>query len=129
MADDAQVLATGRSDTWLLTDASNRLILSVGDKNLRVLTGDDQYLVTLSVADASYTVGDDTWPWVIPFIATTLSLIGFWNMRRWGVYLFVALIALQLVFKSIGTFPISTASLCAQGFLLAVGLKYLRKMV
>jgi len=125
----ANLLSTSRDNVWLLTDGWRRYVLVEDAESLSVLSGDDHYSLTLSVTDSSYEVGDDIWPWVIPFIVTALSLIGYWIMRRWGVFLFAGLLVVELIFMATGALPISTMALVLQGLLLVMGLRYYRQMV
>ncbi|HNO80324.1 MAG TPA: Ig domain-containing protein [Phycisphaerae bacterium] len=125
----AKLLSTSRDNVWLLTDGWRRYILIEDAESLRVQSGGDYYSLTLLVTDSSYEVGDDIWPWVIPFIVTALSLIGYWIMRRWGLFLFAGLLVVELGLNSTGAFPISTMALVLQGLLLAMGLRYYRQMV
>ncbi len=55
------------------------------------------YPLTVRVFDNAYTPFAHIAPWIAPFAATAVCLLGFWNMRRWSVMLFAVLILAQLV--------------------------------
>jgi hypothetical protein len=125
----ARVIAGDTPDTWILSDANGRRLLRSEADGVRVLRGDDHYAITLSVHDASYEVGDDIRPWIIPFLATALSLIGFWNMRRWGVILLAVLWVAQVGLLATQAAPIAVTGLVLEGVILLIGMVHFRQMV
>lgn len=60
------------------------------------------YPIRMQVSDSSYTPAEHTAPWIVPFLVTSVCLLGYWNMRRRSVVAFGALIAAQVV---IGLYP------------------------
>ena len=84
--------------------------------------------IMIRVVDHHYRASQDILPWVIPFVATGVCLLGYWNMRRWGVYLYGSAIGLQLIlWLSVGL-PIAVTAVLLQGVLCFVGLMHLGRM-
>ncbi len=84
--------------------------------------------IMIRVVDHHYRASQDILPWVMPFVATGICLLGYWNMRKWGVYLYAASIALQLIlWLSVGL-PIAATAVVLQGVLYFVGLMHLGRM-
>jgi len=119
---DARVVSTGDPDVKLLCDSTGRWLLQWVDGGVKVLRGDDQYVATLTVEDSMYAPGDDIRPWLVPVFALALSLVGFWNMRRWGVLLLGLFLLAQVGIVAGGLIAVSTAALVLQAGILLVGL-------
>ena len=87
------------------------------------------YPVRVRVTDASYDPWTHVGPWCAPFAVTIVCLVGFWNMRRWSVFVYAACIAAQcaagLLFEGI---PIGFAAVGSQLAILGVGVVNLAKM-
>ncbi len=79
-------------------------------------------------SDESYSPSQDIVPSIIPFLATAVCLLGYWNMRKWGVYLYAFIIALQGFLGPTGAMPIGATALLLEIILLSLGLVYLGKM-
>ena len=84
--------------------------------------------VTLRVMDDYYESSRDIARWIAPFVVTAVCLLGFLDMRRWSVYVFAALIALQAVGALGLRWPISTTALGVQVVLWLVGLAHVARM-
>lgn len=54
------------------------------------------YPLTVRVVDRTYSPAGHLAPWGAPFVVTAACLLGFWNMRRWCVWLYGVLILGQL---------------------------------
>jgi hypothetical protein len=72
--------------------------------------------------------------WVIPFsvimaIMTIASLIGYFDMRRWGVHLYLLTFAIGNVGTYISGLPVVSISLVTQLFVIVLGILYYKKMV
>jgi hypothetical protein len=89
------------------------------------------YPLLIQVHDASYAPSQDINPWIVPFLCTAICLLGYWNMRQWGVYVFALLILVQFVFKfsAAETVPIAAPALAIQIVLWFVGAVQLRRML
>ncbi|HRX83958.1 MAG TPA: hypothetical protein P5572_02950 [Phycisphaerae bacterium] len=109
-------------DVRVLADDERRLILDISSDGVHVYDGGDQYGFTATVVDSSYTAGDDIRPWVFPFLATAVSLLGYWNMRRWGVILLGVLIAAQVVCILEPLVPVSVTAVVLEFLIWVVGL-------
>ena len=84
--------------------------------------------IMIRVVDHHYRASQDILPWVMPFVATGICLLGYWNMRKWGVYLYASAIALQLIlWLSVGL-PITATAVALQGVLCFIGLVHLGRM-
>ncbi len=84
--------------------------------------------IMIRVVDHHYRASQDILPWVMPFVATGICLLGYWNMRKWGVYLYASTIALQLIlWLSVGL-PIAATAVALQGVLCFIGLMHLGRM-
>ncbi|MHC4609892.1 MAG: Ig domain-containing protein, partial [Planctomycetota bacterium] len=87
------------------------------------------HVLEFRVTDAAYSPYEDVTPWILPFAATTVCLLGFWNMRRWSVVLYALLIAGQpLVGWMAAGYPLSTSAVCLQALLWGVGVAYWQRM-
>ena len=84
--------------------------------------------IMIRVVDHHYKASQDILPWVVPFVATGICLLGYWNMRKWGVYLYASVIALQLILWLAAVLPIAATAVMLQGVLYLVGLMYLGRM-
>jgi len=101
------------------------------DKNTGNITGTPlpetagAYPLTVRVFDNAYTPFTHIAPWIAPFAATAVCLLGFWNMRRWSVMLFAALILAQLVTGVVGVWqtwlPLNVTGLILQTLVFATG--------
>lgn len=128
LEDEARILSTSSEDVRLITDGARRLILRMQPGGVRVLDGSTQFPITVSLIDTSYLPGQDIRRWIIPFLATAVSLLGYWNMRRWGVWLLAVLLILQIGCLVAGLAPIAVAGVVVQAVLLILGLLHLGKM-
>ncbi len=76
-----------------------------------------------------YEAGQHINGWIVPFLGTAVCLLGFWNMRRWGVLSLAALIVVEVaacfVFHAL---PLSPVALGIQALLLLVGAAHYRGM-
>ncbi len=83
------------------------------------------YPLTVRVFDNAYTPFTHVAPWIAPFAATAVCLLGFWNMRRWSVILYAALILAQLVVGVADVWhtwlPLNATGLILQTLVFAVG--------
>ncbi len=103
------------------------------DKNTGEITGTPQpdtagpYPLTIRVFDNAYTPFTHIAPWIAPFAATAVCLLGFWNMRRWSVILFAALILAQLLLGVADVWhtwlPLNVTGLILQTLVFATGAK------
>ena len=84
--------------------------------------------IMIRVVDHHYRASQDILPWVVPFAVTGICLLGYWNMRKWGVYLYASAIALQLIFWLAAVLPIATTAVVLQGVLCLVGSMHLGRM-
>ncbi len=101
------------------------------DKNTGKITGTPlphtagPYPLTVRVFDNAYTPFTHIAPWIAPFAATAVCLLGFWNMRRWSVILFAALILAQLVTGVADVWhtwlPLNVTGLILQTLVFAIG--------
>jgi hypothetical protein len=80
------------------------------------------------VTDSAYSPYDDLAPWFVPFAATAVCLLGYWNMRRWGVLLYGALLLVQLGAGWVSQYPLSFAPVVWQGLMLLAGAGYFKRM-
>jgi hypothetical protein len=126
--DDAQLAETSDPNIRLLCDSTGRWVVRLTPNKAHVYRGDDQYVLTLTVEDPRYKPGDDIRPWIIPVIALAASLLGYWNMRRWGVLLLAVLFLAQIVIFVSGVLPLSAAALVVQVVILIVGVGHLGQM-
>ncbi len=72
-------------------------------------------------------------PWYVPIwiasvVITIVSLIGYWLMRRWGVYLYTATFIAGTVFGLIFGIPFSVPGLLVPFVVIALGFSYFRRM-
>ncbi len=83
------------------------------------------YPVTIRVFDDAYSPLEHIAPWIAPFAATAVCLLGFWNMRRWSVILYAVFILGQLVGGVTDTgsawMPVNVTGLILQGLIFALG--------
>ena len=79
--------------------------------------------------DPSYNARNDIIPWIAPFCATALCLLGYWNMRRWSVIVYAPLIVVQGALVWVGWIPVATTALVLQAALWVVGLIHAGKML
>jgi hypothetical protein len=84
--------------------------------------------VSIRMIDDYYSAARDITHWIAPFAATTLCLLGFLGMRKWSVYAYGALIALQAAGVFVFALPIAATALVPQAFLWLVGAAHLGKM-
>ena len=75
--------------------------------------------------DDAYAAFNHIAPWMAPFAVTSVCLLGFWNMRRWSVILYAALILAQLVIGVVGVWhawlPLNVTGLILQTLVFAAG--------
>jgi len=84
--------------------------------------------VKLRVIDDSYAASRDIGRWLIPFMVSTVCLLGFLAMRRWSVYLYGILILAQIAGAALPGGPISVTAVCVQGLLWLLGAAHLARM-
>lgn len=84
--------------------------------------------IMIRVVDHRYRASQDILPWVVPFAATGICLLGYWNMRKWGVYLYASAIALQLILWLAAILPIAATAVVLQGVLCLGGVMHLGRM-
>jgi hypothetical protein len=87
-----------------------------------------QFPVTIRVVDDHYTSARDIVRWIIPFVVTAICLLGFLSMRRWSVYTYAALIALQAAGALVLALPLSATALGLQALLWVIGVAHVGKM-
>ena len=87
------------------------------------------YTLEFRVTDAAYSPAKDIWPWAAPFAATTICLLGFWNMRRWSVPVYAALILVQVVLGvAFAWYPLSVTAVALQALVWGVGAAHWSRM-
>ena len=88
------------------------------------------YVVELRVTDSAYRAMDDVAPWLVPFGAASICLLGFWNMRRWSVPVFALLILVQIALGLSGAawYPFSATAVVLQGMVWLVGAAHFARM-
>lgn len=87
-----------------------------------------QFPLTLRVIDDTYAASRDILRWIIPFVVTTVCLLGFLAMRRWSVYGYGLLIVSQAAGAFALALPVSLAALGLQVVLWLLGAAHLGKM-
>jgi hypothetical protein len=87
-----------------------------------------RFTLTLRVVDDSYAASRDIAQWVLPFLVTTVCLLGFLAMRRWSVYAYALLIVLQAVGALLLAVPVATTALGVQALLWVLGAAHLSRM-
>lgn len=80
------------------------------------------------VTDSAYSPYNNIAPWMVPFVATAGCLLGYWNMRRWGVILYGALILSQLGAGLITEYPLNWIAIVLQVLVFLVGAGYFKRM-
>ncbi len=80
------------------------------------------------VNDSAYSPYHNIAPWLVPFVATAGCLLGYWNMRRWGVILYGALILGQLGVGGMTEYPLSWIAIVLQVLVFLVGAGYFKRM-
>lgn len=108
------------------------------DKNTGEIEGTPQarttgsYSLTVRVFDNAYTPWTHIAPWIAPFAATAVCLLGFWNMRRWSVILFAVLILAQVVTGVADVWhtglPLNVTGVFLQTLVFAVGARSFTRM-
>ena len=87
------------------------------------------YAIEFRVTDAAYSPAKDIWPWAAPFAATTISLLGFWSMRRWSVPAYAGLILLQVLLGlGVAGYPLSITAIILQTLVWGVGAVHWARM-
>ncbi|UCG16115.1 MAG: putative Ig domain-containing protein [Phycisphaerales bacterium] len=112
---------------WRIADGERRFVIAKEGNELSVYASGGHYPVILKVSDCSYDHWDDIRPWLIPFLVTSVCLLGYWNMRKWGVYLYGPLILLQCVAAASGV-SIAVSALGLQAIVWITGAVHVRKM-
>ena len=87
-----------------------------------------QFEITLRAIDDSYTASRDIGRWIIPFVVSTVCLLGFLAMRRWSVYVYGLALVVQAAGLSLLAWPISMTALGVQGLLWLLGAAHLGRM-
>ncbi len=75
-----------------------------------------------------YSAAQDIAPWIVPYLVSAVCLLGYWNMRKWSVCLYVLAVAAQGMLWLTGTMSISMTTLVFQVLLCIVGLTHFSKM-
>lgn len=75
-----------------------------------------------------YSAAQDIAPWVVPYLVSAVCLLGYWNMRKWSVFLYMFAVAAQGGLSLTGIASISMTALMSQVLLCLVGLAHLSKM-
>lgn len=77
---------------------------------------------------AGYSPTRHLYPWITPFVVSAGCLLGFWNMRRWGVQALGIAIVLELAALLTHVAPMSGIALGVQAVLWCIGAAYYRRM-
>ena len=80
------------------------------------------------VIDSAYSPYENIAPWFIPLAATAICLLGYWNMRRWGVILYGVFIVGQLGAGLATAYPLSGTAIVLQALIFSVGAAYYSRM-
>ena len=80
------------------------------------------------VADSGYSPYEHIAPWFVPLAATAVCLLGYWNMRRWGVMLYGVFIVGQLGAGLATAYPLSGTAIVLQALVFSVGAAYYNRM-
>jgi hypothetical protein len=113
---------------WRITDTTGIYELTAFEGGWRVHQRMGIHPLMVSLRDGSYDASQDILPWAIPIGVTSLCLLGYWNMRKWSVYLFGPLILAQVVVFVLSLTPVATTGLVLQAGLWVVGFVHLDKM-
>jgi hypothetical protein len=65
---------------------------------------------------------------VIPFTLGLIGFIGYWRMRRWGVYFYSAMFIVSILLRLIFSEPISLLSALIPLGIIGVGFIYFNRM-
>lgn len=65
---------------------------------------------------------------VLTTILSLIGLFGYWKMRRWGVYIYIAMLAITVVYGLVGSLPGIFDFIYFPVFVTAVGLMNFKKM-
>lgn len=125
------VPVTEETSLWAKGERVEFEAVRVGDTVGVSGVGDRAFPVLFKVYDSTYSPYEGIAPWFVPFGATSLCLLGFWNMRLWSVVLYGALILLQAVIPwTWGDYPLPTSALALalQGAIFLVGAVNFTKM-
>jgi hypothetical protein len=87
-----------------------------------------QFPLALRVVDDSYAASRDITRWIIPFVVSAACLLGFLAMRRWSVYVYGSLVAIQAAGALALALPVSMTALGVQVLLCLLGAAHLGKM-
>ena len=87
-----------------------------------------QFPVTIRVVDDHYASSQDIARWIAPFAVTAICLLGFLSMRKWSVYTYAVLIALQAAGALVLALPLSATALGLQALLWVIGAAHVGKM-
>ncbi|RIK34798.1 MAG: hypothetical protein DCC55_32315 [Chloroflexi bacterium] len=66
--------------------------------------------------------------WLVSLAVTLASLIGYWQMKKWGVYLYLAAFISGTVMGILFGLPFTVVGVVAPLLISALGLAYLRRM-
>ncbi|HPF39101.1 MAG TPA: Ig domain-containing protein [Phycisphaerae bacterium] len=86
------------------------------------------YALTLRVVDDAYHATNDTTPLLIPIAVSIVCMLGLWIMLRFSLYVFAAVIVIELVLYFAGVAPISLAAVALQSVVCAIGFANIRHM-
>ena len=87
------------------------------------------YPIWFRVSDRTYSPMQHLAPWFAPLGVSAVCLLGYWNMQRWSVWLYGALIAAQLAAGlMIPAYPLSWTAIVLQGLVWSTGAACVGKM-
>ena len=66
--------------------------------------------------------------WVTSLFITVTSLIGYWLMRRWGVYLYAATFVIGTAYGLVAGIPFTLGGVLVPIGISAIGIAYIRRM-
>ncbi len=107
---------------WLITSGDHRYLVTSAADHLQLSDYAGYYPFTARLIDSEYNWTQDVVPWVIPFVVTAVCLLGFWNMRRWGVALYVPCIVGEIIVAAVGLLPIAIIAIVLQSLISLVGI-------
>ncbi len=87
-----------------------------------------EFQVKLRVTGASHSSAAVISPWTVPFVVAGVCMLGYWNMRRWGVVVWIAALLLQGIATVAGVLPIPATAIVLQLAGCLFGLYYWKKM-
>lgn len=64
----------------------------------------------------------------VALTVSAVALLGYWRMRRWGLYLMLAGVLVRVITGITGTLPLRPLDLLWPGVILLLGLVYYRRL-